>query len=446
MLPQISIVTPSLNQAEYLEECIESVLGQGYPLLEYVIMDGGSTDGSVEIIKKYEKHLTYWQSRPDGGQYKAINEGFQHTSGEIMAWLNSDDKYHPLAFAKVASVFEDHPEVGWLTGRATFWDASGNLDWVDCALRISTQMKFLKGHFDKPYIQQESTFWRRSLWGLSGASLDGTALLAGDLELWCRFFRHTSLYTVDTMLGGYRFHDGQRASVYAEEYLKECTEYIKRERHLCNCPLDLLSSPPASLSVTRERLAAYIGQNDIISFAPNRTGCWCEYTEDLIAITNTMLHERRIEGTPFWQNEISLFSLVKPRAAWLLGDTINKMVQSYDQLDPLLTMGQKFAACDNYSEALGCYRQALDIAPFSAQPAKALVLCLEKSGNREECLRMLSSILAVHAHDSGVVQAAVLILTRCGAIDLARGVCSEYLMSNPHDEVIQSMSISLEPR
>jgi glycosyltransferase involved in cell wall biosynthesis len=102
-LPKISIVTPSFNQGEFLEECIDSVLSQNYPNLEYIIMDGGSTDISILIIKKYEKYLTYWQSQPDGGHYAALNQGFNKTTGEIMAWLNSDDKYHPNAFFKVAA-------------------------------------------------------------------------------------------------------------------------------------------------------------------------------------------------------------------------------------------------------------------------------------------------------------------------------------------------------
>src|SRR5215469_5586779 len=97
-LPKISIVTPSFNQAEFLEETIRSVLDQNYPNLEYVVVDGGSTDGSVDIIKKYAHRLAWWVSEPDDGQYAAINKGFKHSSGEIMAWINSDDKYLPWTF------------------------------------------------------------------------------------------------------------------------------------------------------------------------------------------------------------------------------------------------------------------------------------------------------------------------------------------------------------
>jgi len=126
-LPTISIVTPSFNQAPFLEECIDSILSQNYPNLEYIIMDGGSTDGSVEIIKKYARHLTYWQSQPDGGQYAAINEGFTKTTGEIMAWLNSDDKLHSGSLKIVGGVFKHFEGIDWLTGRPTAWDENGFL-------------------------------------------------------------------------------------------------------------------------------------------------------------------------------------------------------------------------------------------------------------------------------------------------------------------------------
>ena len=116
-LPRISLVIPSYNYGRYLEACLDSIISQGYPNLELIIMDGGSTDDTLQIIRRYEKHLAYWQSGPDGGQYSAIQEGFRRSTGEIMGWLNADDMFHPGAFAVVSDIFLACPEVEWLTGR-----------------------------------------------------------------------------------------------------------------------------------------------------------------------------------------------------------------------------------------------------------------------------------------------------------------------------------------
>ncbi len=226
--PKISIVTPSFNQGQFLEECIDSILSQNYPNLEYIIIDGGSNDGSVEIIKKYEKYLTYWQSKPDGGQYDAIDQGFRRTTGEIMAWLNSDDKYHPDSLFKVADIFEKYYDVEWITGRPTSWNKDGqiiNVGWLPSWCREN----FIQPGPKKYYIQQESTFWKRTLWQKSGEKLKTDLKFAGDFELWLRFFRYAQLYTVDIVLAGFRHHPNQKTKLFKEKYNREAELLINQE-------------------------------------------------------------------------------------------------------------------------------------------------------------------------------------------------------------------------
>lgn len=263
-LPKISIVTPSFNQGEFLEECIVSVLSQNYPNLEYIIMDGGSSDNSVEIIKKYEKYLTYWQSRLDGGQYAAIDEGFRHSTGEIMAWLNSDDKYHAGAFYRASYFFTHFSEVEWLTGRQTWWDASGELIDIALDLPVYCRSTFLDKRYNQPFLQQESTFWRRTLWERAGSRLRTDLQFAGDLELWLRFFRRADLCTVDALLGGYRRHGNQKAALHMDLYLAEADALVDDE-FIClkRGEFPRLHPAPPPLFVTANDIQTYM--NDVCS-------------------------------------------------------------------------------------------------------------------------------------------------------------------------------------
>jgi hypothetical protein len=201
--PKISLVTPVRNSAHYLEATIRSVLSQQYPNLEYIIIDGGSTDGTQDIIHKYESQLHAWASEPDQGMYDAINKGFARSSGEIMGWINASDLLHVNSLFVVGSVFQTFPRAQWITGRPSILNQEGMAVGV-LRLRRWARYRFLAGA--NRYIQQESTLWRRSLWEQAGGKLELSWGLTGDFELWVRFFRYAKLYPVDALIGGYRTH------------------------------------------------------------------------------------------------------------------------------------------------------------------------------------------------------------------------------------------------
>lgn len=219
--PKISLVTPSFRHARFLATTIESVLSQNYPNLEYVIVDGGSDDGTLDIIRRHEPHLHWWCSEPDGGHYDAVNKGFQHTTGEIMAWINSDDILLPWTLHAVGSIFAALPEVAWISSlEQTRIDYHGHCVGSGRIAGFSREA-FLDGcyishpgrrHWFLGCIQQESTFWRRSLWEAAGGSLRSAFSLAGDFDLWARFYRHAELFGVAAPLAGFRLCEHQRSS------------------------------------------------------------------------------------------------------------------------------------------------------------------------------------------------------------------------------------------
>lgn len=228
--PKITVVTPSFNQGDYLEHTITSILDQGYPNLEYIIIDGGSTDNSVEVIKKYAHLLTYWVSEPDKGLYYALQKGFEKSTGEIMCWINSDDMHHRKSLLTIATLFKDFPAINWIMGKNSFYDEQGKEFVFDTNVYNERWSKWKVYDKDGQFIQQESVFWRRSLWEKSGAYIDTNLSLAGDAELWLRFFRHDKLYSTEFLLSGFRFRrENQKSKDHRDEYLAEFYTAIERE-------------------------------------------------------------------------------------------------------------------------------------------------------------------------------------------------------------------------
>jgi glycosyltransferase involved in cell wall biosynthesis len=229
--PTISVVTPCLNRVGTLPATMDSVLGQTGPFkLEYAVIDGGSTDGTVDAIRARADRLSYWSSEPDRGMYPAIAKGFAHTSGEIMAWLNSDDIYFPWTLSTVARIFREVPEVDWISSLTPMTgDMGGDVVHVHRHAGFSRDA-FVDGQYlgygggDNPYatefIQQESCFWRRRVFDkIDPASWTGCRA-AGDFALWCQLYRHTVLRGVDAPLACFRRHE-QQLSADAASYAQE---------------------------------------------------------------------------------------------------------------------------------------------------------------------------------------------------------------------------------
>jgi glycosyltransferase involved in cell wall biosynthesis len=224
MFPKISVVTPSFNQGRFLEKTILSVLNQGYPNLEYIIIDGGSTDNSVEIIKRYEQHLTYWESEPDRGQSHAINKGFARATGDIFAWLNSDDWYEPGALQKVAEVFTANPEAGAVVGAGNMVDEVGN-EVLLCE-PFEVTVASLYGWVDR-FFWQPSCFFTRKAWESSGP-LDEGLHFAMDLDLWFKIAASWKFAMTEANLSWSLKHADAKTTSSGADTLVEALQVISR--------------------------------------------------------------------------------------------------------------------------------------------------------------------------------------------------------------------------
>ena len=202
---RITVVTPSFNQAKYVEATIASVLDQGYADLEYIVIDGGSTDGTVEILDRYRSHLAYVQSRPDGGQTDALIQGFARATGDVLAWLNSDDLYEPNTLREVADHFSRRPRDSFVFGDSTWIHEDGVVSRTKREIPFSRYI-WLRTY---NYVPQPSAFWTRDLYEEVGG-LDANFNLAMDSDLWIRFAERTRLIHVPRLWSRMRMHPDQK--------------------------------------------------------------------------------------------------------------------------------------------------------------------------------------------------------------------------------------------
>jgi glycosyltransferase involved in cell wall biosynthesis len=230
--PRISIVTPSYNQAKYLPETIESVLGQDYPNLEYIIIDGGSTDGSIEVIRRYESHLAYWVSEKDSGQSEAINKGFRRVTGTLFNWINSDDVLFPGALQRIARAYRRHPEAALVIGdHARADDGRG----IFLASGAPSRRAFLPAGWVMP-VGQQSAFIASAVFARVGGVREDLHCIM-DTELYYRILiAGGKLVRARGMIGLIREHPQckgvARAHEWAGEIDRVCTQQrISNVRH-----------------------------------------------------------------------------------------------------------------------------------------------------------------------------------------------------------------------
>ncbi|WKZ36422.1 MAG: glycosyltransferase family 2 protein [Anaerolineales bacterium] len=216
-LPLVSIVTPSFNQSDFLEETIKSVLEQDYPRIEYIVVDGGSTDGSLDLIKKYEGKLAWWVSEQDKGQTDAINRGFNRAKGDILAWINSDDTYNPGAVGEAVKYLIGNPQAAMVYADCNFIDEDGKV--IGKFKSAQTDYRRLRQGY--VHIPQQTMFFRAKYWKEAGP-LDPSFYFAMDYDLWTRIAAKAPIkYLPGKVWANFRIHASSKTNVNDERGWRE---------------------------------------------------------------------------------------------------------------------------------------------------------------------------------------------------------------------------------
>jgi len=211
-MPKVTIVTPCLNQGKFLEQTILSVLSQNYPHLEYIIIDGGSTDGTLDIIKQYEKDISYWISEKDRGMYDATNKGLKHSSGSILAYLNSDDIYRSNTIQAVVEHFQKHPETSMVFGNTDYIDAQGDFLY-SYRYPAFKYARYIQLNWSS--IPQQASFWRRQVHDTIGY-FNADFKLAGDFDFFARLGKNLQIDHIHQVLAALLMWSQKRIALWKQ--------------------------------------------------------------------------------------------------------------------------------------------------------------------------------------------------------------------------------------
>jgi glycosyltransferase involved in cell wall biosynthesis len=295
--PLVSIVTPSYKQGQFLEETIRSVLLQGYPNLEYIIIDGGSTDGSVEIIRRYESRLAYWVSEPDGGQSEALNQGFARTSGAILGWLNSDDRFRPGAIASAVTAFAANPQAGVVYGDCIEIDETGK------HLRNYKARAFdLRRQLVAQMIPQPAAFFRRTVWEKVGP-LRTDLHYTMDRDFWNRTALEFPIVHVSVLLAEMRMHASSKTVSQAVRFTHETEMLYDEFFSRPDLPPELKQLEPEARGVNYFEMGhRYYGMGQMQQARQSFAQAWHVYP----------FHPNKLMIIPFWLDAVLGTHLAPP--------------------------------------------------------------------------------------------------------------------------------------
>ena len=223
VFPKISIITPTYNQGQFIEETIQSVISQNYPNLEYMIFDGGSTDNTIEIIKKYEKHLSYWESKPDRGQAHAINKGLEKATGEIFQWLNSDDYLEKNALFKIAEAFNDK-NIDAVAGQTQYFSINKKYKIEQLRNINSESLMF----WNQNIVYTQPGIWLKRELMLNINGVKEKYHYAFDTEMIIRYLsKYPKINYIENLLVLFRLHDESKTVSSPEKFIQEREIFIQ---------------------------------------------------------------------------------------------------------------------------------------------------------------------------------------------------------------------------